>query len=95
MKDSPFYGHGASFTKIEDVIAYKSKAISENTNVPNTQIASEFHSLNLTNDEILKITDFIKNGLYDANIKRYVPQKILSGLAFPNNDTQSRKDLGF
>lgn len=95
LKDSPFYGHGSSFTQIEDVVAYKIKGVAQNKNVPASQIAPQFHSRNLTNAEILKITDFIKNGLYDANLKRYTPQKLPSGLAFPNNDAQSIIDLGF
>ncbi len=95
LKDSPFYGHGASFAKIEEVITYKAKGIAQNKNVPTSQISSQFKPHDLTVDEILKITDFIKNGLYDPNIKRYAPQKLPSGLAFPNNDTQSKNDLGF
>ncbi|MFN3852154.1 MAG: cytochrome-c peroxidase [Spirosomataceae bacterium] len=95
LKDSPFYFHGSSFTKIEDVIAYKNVAKPQNPKVPSTQLAKEFKPLNLTADEIKQLTEFIKNGLYDKNLTRYVPSKLPSGLAFPNNDTQSRKDLGF
>lgn len=93
--NSPFYGHGASFSKIEDVIAYKNAAKSQNTKVPASQLAAEFKPLNLTSEEIRLLAEFIKNGLNDKNLQRYVPQKLPSGLAFPNNDTQSRKDLGF
>nr|WP_299415454.1 cytochrome c peroxidase [uncultured Emticicia sp.] len=95
LKDSPFYFHGSSFTKIEDVIIYKNIAKPQNTKVPLTQIAPEFKPLNLTNEEIVQLTEFIKNGLYDRNLQRFAPQKLPSGLAFPNNDLQSRKDLGF
>lgn len=95
LKDSPFYGHGASFTKIEDVIAYKNTAKPQNAKVPASQLAANFKPLNLTSEEIKLLADFIKNALYDKNLQRYTPSKIPSGLAFPNNDTQSRKDLGF
>lgn len=95
LKDSPFYGHGSSFTKIEDVISYKNIAKAQNTKVPVSQLAKEFKPLNLTNEEIVQLTEFIKNGLYDRNLQRFAPQKLPSGLAFPNNDPQSRKDLGF
>lgn len=95
LKDSPFYGHGASFTKIEDVVTYKIKGVAQNKNVPTTQISPEFKPHDLSESEIMKITDFIKNGLYDANLKRYSPTKLPSGLAFPNNDYQSKIDLGF
>lgn len=95
LKDSPFYGHGSSFTRIEDVIAYKNIAKAQNPKVPTTQLAKEFVPLNLTSDEIKQLTEFIKNGLHDKNLQRFVPTKLPSGLAFPNNDAQSRKDLGF
>lgn len=95
LKDSPFYGHGSSFTKIEDIIAYKNKAIIQNKAVPTSQLAAEFKPLNLTEQELKDLTTFVKEGLYDPNLKRYVPKSLPSGLAFPNNDAQSRKDLGF
>lgn len=95
LKDSPFYGHGASFTTIEQVITYKNKAVAENKSVLTSQLAAEFKPLNLNEQEIKELTTFIKEGLYDPNLKRYVPTSLPSGLAFPNNDTQSRKDLGF
>lgn len=95
LKDSPFYFHGSSITKIEDVIAYKNVAKPQNAKVPTTQLAKEFKPLNLTSEEMMQLTEFIKNGLYDKNLQRFAPQKLPSGLAFPNNDPQSRKDLGF
>ncbi|MFT5884899.1 MAG: cytochrome c peroxidase [Arcticibacterium sp.] len=95
LKDSPFYGHGASFTSIREVIQYKNKAIPENTNVALARIDSSFTALNLTNEEIDLMTLFIKNGLYDPNLERYTPESLPSGLGFPNNDTQTRIDLGF
>lgn len=95
LKDSPFYGHGATFTSVKSILDYKNNAIAENKNVPTSQLAKEFHPLNLSTVEIEKISDFIVNGLYDANLQRYVPKKLPSGLAFPNNDKVTRKDLGF
>lgn len=95
LKDSPFYGHGASFTSIREVIEYKNQAIPENSKIANDQLDSEFKALNLTSDEIDLITLFIKNALYDPNLERYVPSRLPSGLGFPNNDMQTRIDLGF
>lgn len=95
LKDTPFYGHGSSFTKIEDVIAYKNTAVSQNANVSRSQLASEFAPLKLTSLELKQLTEFIKEGLYDPNLNRYAPKSLPSGLAFPNNDAASRKDLGF
>ncbi|MFT7249467.1 MAG: cytochrome c peroxidase, partial [Arcticibacterium sp.] len=90
-----FYGHGASFTSIRDVIEYKNKAIPENINVSSAQLDPSFIALNLTSEEIDLITLFLKHGLYDPNLDRYTPERLPSGLAFPNNDPQTRSDLGF
>jgi cytochrome c peroxidase len=94
LKDAGFFGHGASFTRIEDVIRYKNSGQPENPRVPSVQLASEFKPLNLSEDEILALTDFVENALYDANLERYEPAKLPSGLCFPNNDMVSRNDRG-
>jgi len=95
LKDSPFYGHGASFATIEDMITYKNTATAQNPKVPKKQLSPEFVPLQLTALEVKKLTEFIKEGLYDPNLKRYVPAALPSGFAFPNNDKRSRIDLGF
>lgn len=94
LKDSPFYGHGASFTSIEAVIRYKNAAVPENTTVPSSQLAPEFVPLNLSETEINELKAFIENALYDDNLYRYVPSALPSGLCFPNNDLPSKIDLG-
>ncbi len=94
LADSPFYGHGASFTSLRDVVAYKNEAVAENPNVPTSQLAEAFKPLNLTPQEIDDITAFLETALRDPNLQRYEPQHILSGQCFPNNDPQSRQDLG-
>lgn len=95
LKDSPFYGHGASLTSIREVIEYKNKAIKQNERVPNAQLSPNFKPLGLTESEVTALTDFLENALRDPNLERYVPKKLPSGLAFPNNDAQSKRDLGF
>lgn len=94
LKDSPFYGHGSSFTSVREVIEYKNEAIAENSNVPAYQVAEEFHPLSLTDSEIDQLVDFIENALYDPHLDRYVPAFLESGMCFPNNDDVSRRDLG-
>ncbi len=94
LKDSPFYGHGASFNTIEDIVRYKVKGVPENPEVPASQLAQEFVDYGFTNSEIDKLVDFIANGLYDPNLKRYEPTALPSGNCFPNNDALSRVDLG-
>lgn len=91
LKDSPFYGHGGSFRTIEDVIRYKNAAVPDNQ-VDN--LSDFFVSLNLTDEEVRLIAEFIKNGLYDPNLIRYSPSALPSGFCFPNNDPVSRVDRG-
>jgi cytochrome c peroxidase len=95
LKDSPFYGHGASFTSVREVVAYKNKGIKQNPKVANTQLSGDFKPLGLNETEMDAITDFLENALRDPNLERYVPKRLPSGLAFPNNDAQSKTDLGF
>lgn len=94
LKDSPFYGHGASFTSVKELIAYKNEAIPENGTVPESQLSPFFTPLDLSEEEITQLTDFVENALYDPNLMRYEPTSLLSGMCFPNNDWRSKDDLG-
>ncbi len=93
LKDSKFYGHGGSFRSVEDVIRYKNKAVPE-ANIDASALSPDFKPLGLTDEEIMQLVDFIENSLYDAELKRYEPSSLPSGLCFPNNDPTSRADLG-
>ena len=44
LRDSPFYGHGGSFTSLREVVEYKNEAVKENANVPDGQLAAEIQS---------------------------------------------------
>lgn len=94
LKDSPFFGHGGTFTSVKEVVEYKNKAVAENSAVPSSQLAEDFVPLNLTEDEIAQITYFIEHSLYDPNLRRYAPASLPSGLCFPNNDEVSRAEIG-
>ena len=82
LKDSPFYGHGASFTSLEEVVAYKNAAIPQNAVVPHAQLATEFKPLNLTTTEIKQLVTFLRDGLHDPELRRYVPSSLPSGVSF-------------
>lgn len=88
-----FYGHGGTFTSVEDVIAYKNEAVPQ---VPaaESQLSSNFSPKGLTVDEVKKIAAFVTYGLEDGKLDRYVPSELPSGNCFPNNDGPSREDLG-
>lgn len=94
LKDSPFYGHGASIRSIRDMVEYFRNGIAENTNVPANQLAQEFIPLNLTSEEVNQITAFLETALYDDNLKRYEPENLPTNNCFPNNDPLSRDNLG-
>lgn len=94
LKDTPFYFHGSSKTSLEEVVKYFNDAVVENPNVPSSQIPPIFRPLGLSQAEMDDLVAFLKNGLHDPNLKRYQPDYILSGDCFPNNDLQSRIDLG-
>ena len=64
-----------------------------NPAVPREQLAPQFVPLNLTNDEIASLTDFVENGLYDPQLNRYEPAAVNSGNCIPNNDGRSKRDL--
>jgi len=94
LKDSPFMGHGGTFRSVRDVVAYKNEGVKENPRVPDSQLAPQFEPLGLSEEEIDAITAFLETGLYDPNLARYEPSSLPSGNCFPNNDSQSRADLG-
>ena len=94
LRDSPFYGHGASIRSVQAMVEYFNNGIAENSDVPNGQLADEFQPLNLSNEEVNQITAFLENALYDGNLKRYEPSSLPTGNCFPNNDPLSRNELG-
>ena len=94
LKEADFFFHGASFSNLHEVVEYFNIGIPENPNVPEEQIATQFHPLYLTDEEVEDLAAFLKTGLYDPHLHRYMPDEILSGNCFPNNDPQSRADLG-
>ncbi|MCG8329979.1 MAG: hypothetical protein MI974_19940 [Chitinophagales bacterium] len=94
MKDSPFYFHGSSHHSLHSVVDYFNDGIPENEVVPEENISKYFHPLNLTEEEKEQLVKFLEKGLYDPYLERYVPEEVLSGNCFPNNDPLSRVHLG-
>ena len=94
LKDVGFYFHGASKTSLRDVVEYFNAGIPENPLVPASQISSLFKPLHLSKEEVDDLTEFLENGLFDPNLERYAPTKTKSGNCFPNNDPQSKIDMG-
>lgn len=94
MGDSGPYFHGGSIETIEGVIKYFNTGKKQNQRVPDSQLSSFIRPLGLTDEEVADLTEFVKNGLRDPNLKRYKPDSVPSGLCFPNNDPSSKVDMG-
>ncbi len=94
MKDVGFYLHGASKRSLREVVEYFNAGIPENPDVPGTQISAFFRPLSLTSKEMDDLVEFLENGLYDPAMLRYMPTSTLSGNCFPDNDLQSRIEMG-
>jgi cytochrome c peroxidase len=93
MKDSPFYFHGSSKHTLWGVVEYFNAAIPENERV-DKNISSYFHPLNLGTIEIQQLVTFLSDGLRDPDLNRYMPDEVLSGNCFPNNDPESKSEMG-
>lgn len=94
LGDAPFFFHGSSKKTLNEVVHYFNDGIPENPNVPAEQVARQFKPLNLTSAQIEDLTVFLETGLRDPNLNRYVPEAVLSGNCFPNNDLFSQIELG-
>jgi cytochrome c peroxidase len=94
LADFTHYFHGSSKTSIEDVIEFKAKAQSENSHVENSRLSNVFKPLDLTPADKMHLSLFLKNALHDKGTERYMPESVLSGYCFPNNDIMARKEMG-
>lgn len=94
LDDAPFFFHGSSKRTLEEVMEYKIDAESENPNVTTENLSTKFLPLNLSEEERDQLLLFLKTSLKDPNLDRHAPSEVLSGNCFPNNDFQSRLDLG-
>lgn len=94
LSDSPFFGHGGNFRSIKAIVDYKNLATPQNPGVPTDRIYEGFQPLQLTNEEVNQLVTFLETSLHDPNLSRFAPDELPSGNCFPNNDTQSKIDLG-
>lgn len=94
LGDTGPYFHGGSMETLEDVVRYFNNGKKQNQRVPDSQLSSFIKPLGLTEQEIKDLTEFLANGLKDPNLKRYVPEQVISGMCFPNNDLASKIDMG-
>ncbi len=94
LVDSGPYFHGGSKSTLEDVVRYFNEGIPENKTVPESAVSFYIRPLGLSDQEVKDLVEFISYGLHDPNLQRYVPESVLSGLCFPNNDPLSVLDMG-
>lgn len=88
------YGHGSSMHSLRAMIEYCASGEAQNLNVPEANLSKGFVDRNLTKTELDYLEDFLRSALYDSEIKRHQPSRIMSGFSFPNADAQSKKDFG-
>ncbi len=93
LGDSGPYFHGGSLETLQEVVQYFNNGVKQNQRVPNSQLSSFIRPLGLSDQEVKDLTEFIKTGLRDPDLKRYVPESVISGLCFPNNDPASKIDM--
>ena len=94
LSDTEVFGHGASFTSVEDVVRYKVAAVPQHPDVDLIDIDYRFTPLDLSEEEITNLVLFLENSLYDPDLMRYVPTELPTGLCVTNNDEDSRRELG-
>jgi cytochrome c peroxidase len=95
LADSSPYGHGASFQTIGEIVEYFNKAEPQKLEAKYAgNLSPWFKPLHLNPEQVNDLTAFLETGLHDPNLTRYLPKRIPSGLCFPNNDPESRKQLG-
>lgn len=92
--DTTVFGHGASFSSVEEVVRYKVAATPQHPEVEIGDLDYRFTPLDLTEEEIANLVLFLENSLHDPELMRYVPTELPSGLCVTNNDDDSRRDLG-
>lgn len=92
--DTTVFGHGASFSTVEDVVRYKVDAVPQHPQVDMHELDFRFMPVDLTEDEIANLVLFLENSLRDPNLMRYVPESLPSGNCPINNDEVSRQELG-
>ena len=92
LKQYKTFFHGSSKRSIEEVVDFKIAAVSENSNVPTSDVP--LRPLTLTATEKADLINFLTSGLFDAQMQRHVPEEVLSGNCLPNNDAKSKEDLG-
>lgn len=94
LADSSPYGHGASFNTLREVVEYFNRGEPQKLEAKYSgNLSVWFRPLNLTKEQVDDLTAFLETGLHDPNLIRYVPDRLPSGLCFPNNDPESRKQL--
>lgn len=93
MADSPFLGHGGTFPSVESVVRYYNSGVPA-VSLPEGVLEGRFRPLNLTEEEVLDLTAFLRDALRDPELDRYAPDSLPTGNCFPAADPAARRDLG-
>lgn len=78
LADTNVFGHGSSFSSVEDVLDYKNSGLVQNMASVET-LDSRVVPLNLDEKELGYLARFLNESLYDPDLLRYQPQSVPSG----------------
>lgn len=94
LADSSPHGHGASFETVQEVVNYFNQGRPQKVEALYAKnLSILFKPLHLDSQQIDDLTTFLEESLKDPNLIRYLPQKLPSGLCFPNNDQLSQEQF--
>lgn len=94
LADSPFLGHGGSFTSVRAVIEYKNRGVPANTKVGPAQLSPLLQPLGLSEAEVEALTAFVSDALRDPDLLRYQPQSLPTGACPIDADMIAIAELG-
>lgn len=78
LADFSFFGHGASFSSIRELLVYKNQAFPQTfASLPNLDY--RFVPLGLSATEMYDLEKFLTDALYDPDLERYQPDTAPSG----------------
>ena len=73
LADNPYYGHGSSHRSIEAIVRHHLEGQSRNQRVRSEQLDPALANARLSEREIADLVTFLRDGLRDPDLVRYVP----------------------
>lgn len=74
LADSPYYGHGSSHKTLTEFVGAHLSGRSGNPRVLDEQLDETLRSRRLSDGEVADLVSFLREGLRDPDLRRYVPR---------------------